>query len=87
MPLEPMGLRHGLASTICCTQFKKPDWRVMPGSDIHADVVKDRIVHSAAWCYMGKENMCKRMAERGVWRLGWFSLAISPVMIRNNQRR
>ena len=30
----------------------------------------DRIVHNAVWLYMGEENMRKRMAERGLWRLG-----------------
>ena len=60
-----MRLRHGSASTILCDQFKKSDWRAAPGSGIHADVIMDCIVRSAAWSYMGKEGICKRMAERG----------------------
>ena len=65
MPIEPMELRYGSASTIFCAQFKKSDWHAMPGSGIRANAIMDCIAHSAAWLFMGKEDMCKRMAERG----------------------
>ena len=64
MPLEPMELRHGSASTIFCAQFKKSDWHARLGC-VHADAIMDRIVHNAVRLYMGKENMRKKMAERG----------------------
>lgn len=66
MPLEPMGLRHGSASTVLCTQFKESEWHARFSGGVHADAIMDRIVHNAVWLYMGEKYVCKKMAERGV---------------------
>ena len=38
----------------------------MRGGGVHVDAIMDRIVHNAAWLYMGEENMHRRMVERGI---------------------
>lgn len=45
--------RHDTSATILCTQFKKEDWHIRLGGDIHADAMMDRIVHNAAWTFTG----------------------------------
>lgn len=65
MLLELMGLRYDSASTVLCTQFKKSDWHARLGGGVHAGAIMARIVHNAAWLYMGEKNVRKRIAERG----------------------
>lgn len=65
MPLEPMGLRHGSASTVLCTRFKESEWHARLGGGVHAGAIMARIVHNAAWLCMGEKNVRKRIAERG----------------------
>lgn len=64
MPLEPMGLRHGSASTVLCTRFKESEWHARLGGSVYADAIMGRIVHNVVWLCMGEKNMRKEMAAR-----------------------
>lgn len=57
MPLELMGLRYGLSSTISCTQYKSKDWHARPGGGVLAEAIMDGIAHGTVWLETGNVNM------------------------------
>lgn len=56
-----MEARYGAASTVFCTQFRQKDWHARLGGGVHADAIRDRTVHGAAWVGMGEMNMRRKL--------------------------
>ena len=49
--------RYQNKSTIFCTQFKIKSWHTRLGGGVHADVIKDRIIHNSIMINAGDVNM------------------------------
>lgn len=61
MLLELMERRYGSASTVFCTHYQQKDWHQRLGSGVHADAIKDRIIHNTIWIETGSYNMREKI--------------------------
>ncbi|MEV8182934.1 ATP-binding protein [Specibacter sp. NPDC078692] len=58
--------RYGQTSTVFCTQYSHKDWHPRIGSGVHADEIKDRIIHNTIWVETGTYNMREHTALANV---------------------